>query len=241
MPVHVITLDRTPERRAEFSRRNAHLQRVVRFGAVDGQQLDRAALRRAGLLQGDPPYTPGAIGACLSHATLWRKAVASGEVLTIAEDDAVFARNFDAASARLLAALPADWDFVLWGWNFDAYLWVELIPGVAPAVLTMDQNLTRQHIDAFPNQLVVPQPVKLLHFFGTPCHSVTPRGAQRMLDFCLPIRPAMIAFEGFGVVVENRSQDMMLNGIMPKLNGFVSIPPLVLTENQREKSTIWPR
>jgi GR25 family glycosyltransferase involved in LPS biosynthesis len=238
--VHVITLDRTPERREKFGRRNAHLQRVVRFSAVDGKQLDLAALRRDGLLQGDPPYTPGAIGAALSHATLWRKAAATGETLTIAEDDAVFAQNFEAASAQLLATLPADWEFVLWGWNFDAYLWVELIPGVSPAVLTMDQNRMRQNIEAFPEQTVAPQPMKLLHSFGLPCYSVTPRGAQRMLEFCLPIRPLMIAFEGFGVVVENRSGDMMLNGIMPKLNGFVSIPPLVLTENRRELSTIWP-
>lgn len=241
MAVHVITLDRTPERREKFSRRNAHLQRVVRFSAVDGKQLDLAALRRDGLLQGDPPYTPGAIGASLSHATLWRKAAASGETLTIAEDDAVFAGNFATASAGLLAALPADWDFVLWGWNFDAYLWVDLIPGVSPAVLSMDQNRMRQNIEVFPQQTVTPQPMKLLHSFGLPCYSVSPRGVQRMLEFCLPVRPLMIAFEGFGVVVENRSLDMMLNGIMPKLNGFVSIPPLVLTENRKEQSTIWQR
>ena len=241
MVVHVINLDRSPERRDLFGRRNAHLGRVVRFSAVDGSRLDLAALRRDGALQGDPPYTPGAIGACLSHATLWRRAVASGEPLTIAEDDAVFARNFRDASARLLAALPPDWDFVLWGWNFDAYLWADLLPGVSPAVISMDQNRMRQNIEAFTTQSVAPQPLKLLHFFGMPCYSVSPRGAQRALAFCLPIRAQRIAFEGFNVVVENRSQDFMLNAIMPKLNGFVSVPPLVVTENRKEDSTIWQR
>ena len=37
-----------------------------------------------------------------------------------------------------LAKLPAEWDIVLWGWNFDATLCVRIMDGLRQAILSFD-------------------------------------------------------------------------------------------------------
>ncbi len=106
MEVRLITLDRTPERRAGFLRRNRHLSRVRPLPARDGSRLDRDDLVRREIVTPDLPYTPGAIGCALSHLTLWSETVDRGVPVTVAEDDAVFCRNFEHEAARLIATLP---------------------------------------------------------------------------------------------------------------------------------------
>jgi GR25 family glycosyltransferase involved in LPS biosynthesis len=71
MNINVINLDRTPERLAAFCSINAHLPRVVRFPAIDGQNVAPDDLRRGGMLDGSVDYTPGAFGCALSHLALW--------------------------------------------------------------------------------------------------------------------------------------------------------------------------
>jgi GR25 family glycosyltransferase involved in LPS biosynthesis/tetratricopeptide (TPR) repeat protein len=236
MAIDVINLDRSPDRFAGFISRNAHLRGARRFRAVDGRQVARADLARQGLLRGAPAYSPGAIGNFLSHTALWQAAVRTGEVVTVAEDDAVVARDFEACAGSLLASAGADWDVVFWGWNFDAYLWVDLLPGISPAVVQTFQDRMRNGIAGFQDQRLPRRLVRLLHQFGTACYSVTPNGARRMLEFCLPLRPMLTSWRGFDVKVENRSLDCMLNGIIPDLNAFVCIPPLVVVENRHEDS-----
>src|SRR5262245_46516947 len=96
MRVHLINLERNPERLAEFKTVNGHLSDVERVAAVDGEKLDFAALTREGLVSADVlnTYTMGGVGLALTHFKLWEAAIASGEMVTIAEDDAIFNRNF---------------------------------------------------------------------------------------------------------------------------------------------------
>ncbi len=238
MGISLINLDRSPERLAAFHARNPHLEDVRRFSAIDGRRLVRSDLVKQGLLEGEPDYTPGALGLFLSHVELWRGVVQSGQEMTIAEDDAVFSHHFPEFSRTLVNSAGPDWDVIFWGWNFDVYLWVDLIPGVSPAVIRTFQDRLRDGIDAFQAQKLSPRLFKLLHFFGTVCYSVSPKGAKALLDFCLPLRPMLVPFPGFDVVVGNRGVDHLLNGILPDLKAFVSIPPLVVTENRHEISTI---
>ena len=196
LPIHVISLDRTPARFAEFQRRNAHLRHFTRFPAVDGRKLDREELIREGIMTADCGYTAGCLGCALSHFALWRKVIEEGRAITVAEDDAIFSRNFAERSREFLEGLPTDWDFVQWGWVFKHYLWVHVIPQVVSATMTFYQDELRQNIEDFQTSDVASVPVRLRHSFGTVCYSVSPRGARALLDHCTPLTGKLIEFPG---------------------------------------------
>ena len=138
MPVYVISLDRSAERLSLFLERNSHLPDIVRARAVDGADLDRGNLVARGILAPDLDYTNAALGCAISHACIWQIASAKNAPLTVAEDDAIFRNDFAAAAEASMDALPEDWDFVLWGWNFNSVLCVDLLPGITPCVLVGD-------------------------------------------------------------------------------------------------------
>ncbi|HWU56514.1 MAG TPA: glycosyltransferase family 25 protein, partial [Rhizomicrobium sp.] len=129
LPLKVISLERTPERRAEFGRRNRHLAYEF-VNAVDGLALGPETIAGSGLFQAGLPYQAGAFGAALSHHSLWHQAVQTGRALTVAEDDAIFRLDFAQTHAELLSGLAPDWDIVLWGWNLDSILAMQMMPGV---------------------------------------------------------------------------------------------------------------
>ncbi len=236
--ITLLNLDRSCDRLQHFMTVNAHLRNVERFSAIDGQAVSQEELRAQGALEGIPPYTPGALGVYLSHLAQWERAVTTGRIQTVAEDDAIFSHAFSTLQPHLVEVAGDDWDFILWGWNFDAFLWVDLIPNVSPAVIRTFQDRLRFGLSEFQEQQLEHSLFKLLHFFGLMCYSVSPRGARRMLDFCIPLRPMTIPFPGFDVVIENQGMDYMLNGIIPQMNAFVCLPPLVVSENRHETSTV---
>jgi glycosyl transferase, family 25 len=237
VPIHVINLDRSPDRLAEFQRRNAHLSDVVRFSAIDARTLDREQLVRDGSIAGDCHYKGGFLGSAMSHISLWKKAAKEERTITVVEDDVIFSRYFAERSQAFLAALPTDWDFVQWGWNFDAFLWVDVIPQIIKAKMVFDQDQLRRNIYDFQNAPTVPAPVRLLHSFGILCYSITPKGACALLSHCLPLDAKLIDFPGFGVRIQNNSLDCVMNGAYPSLKAFVCMPPLAVAENKKEEST----
>lgn len=85
MLVHLINLDRSAKRLADFRTLNGHLSEVLRFSAIDGQRLNVPKLVRAGVAEGDilTSYTLGAVGAAMSHIALWEIAVSTGALVTI--------------------------------------------------------------------------------------------------------------------------------------------------------------
>ncbi len=236
MTIHVINLDRDAERLEKFLRLNAHVGEIHRAVAIEGARLDRAALEREGFSERHLRYSDGSLGNAHSHMTLWRQAVERGSVTTIAEDDAVFAKHFSEASASFLAGLPEDWDVVLWGWNFDAFLWAEIPEGVSRCKLEFNQDDLRRNLEAFRNGRHAHVPVRLRHAFGTLAYSISPRGARAMLDACLPLKNRRVEFSGFDVVIENRSFDSMMNAVYPQLKAYVCMPPLAVSENRHETS-----
>src|ERR1700722_15834255 len=138
-PVKVISLLRSAARRETFRQRNSHLDFEF-FDAVDGSALSLAEVNASGVFEPGLPYSMGAYGVALSHVALWDRIIATGQALTIAEDDTVFRLDFAEQQARLLAALPHDWDFILWGWNFDSDLVISPMPGMSPMLLQADQR-----------------------------------------------------------------------------------------------------
>jgi GR25 family glycosyltransferase involved in LPS biosynthesis len=238
--VHVINLDRDTERLRTFMELNAHLPDITRVAAVDGRSADRASLRALGTISGDLNYSDANLGCALSHIGLWRKALKENRALTIAEDDARFSRVFPLAHDRMIRDLPADWGCILWGWNFDALLEIELIEGVARSILRLDQSALRANIDTFRNAEIVSLPFRLHHAFGLMGYSVSPSGAKAMLETCLPLSEARIKFGEGRPTIRNGAIDAMTNAVYPAIKAYVCVPPLAVSENRRETSRTQP-
>jgi GR25 family glycosyltransferase involved in LPS biosynthesis len=145
MVIHFINLDRTPDRCREFLQTNRHISQLSRFPAVDGTTLDPDALVRNGTIAAGIRhlYSPGALGVALSHLALWEKAIQTGQPITVCEDDAIFHQRFPDLIKGMMRRLPANWDFLLWGWNLDAELAMDLLPGVSPCFVVCDQDQMR--------------------------------------------------------------------------------------------------
>ncbi|WP_179698472.1 glycosyltransferase family 25 protein [Methylobacterium sp.] len=236
VPVHIINLDRDAERLKTFMHRNDFLQ-VVRPDAVEGRNLDRDELARTGMIHRDLRYTNPALGNAHSHIGLWTKAADEDVCVTIAEDDAIFSRDFHAGARTILDALPSDWDVVLWGVNFDAFLWLEVVEGVR-CKLQFEQDDLRARVAEFRDRAGLNVPLRLRHSFGVMAYTVSPLGARNLMKICLPLSNQLIEFPGYGVVIENNTIDAAMNAAYPSLKAFVCIPPLAISENRHESSTI---
>src|SRR5271170_6639041 len=237
-PIHLINLDRSTDRLAAFHQRNGHLHDVVRLAAVDGRSTDKGKLIDDGVVTDNLEYSDGALGCAMSHISLWKLAVSKNLPITVAEDDALFANHFAARSTTLLAGLADDWDIVMWGFSFAQKVWVDALPGVTLMQMEFYQGRLRQNIDNFQALDTTPTLLKLGHLFGTVCYTVSPKGARALLEYCLPLRPDLIDFPGFGIRINNEGIDCMMNGAYPSLQAFVCAPPLVVMDSRLEESTI---
>lgn len=234
--VHVINLDRDVERLATFSRLNDFIH-IMRPRAEEGKLLDRDQLARSGMIERDLSYTNPALGNAHSHISLWIKASQENICVTVAEDDAIFSRNFDFGFRETMKVLPADWDIILWGYNFDAFLWVEILEGVR-CKMQFEQNDLRARISEFRSRPSLQVPLRLRHSFGVMAYTISPSGARNIMKICLPLSNRLIDFPGFGVVVENRTIDAAMNAAYPKIKAFACVPPLAMSENRHETSTV---
>jgi GR25 family glycosyltransferase involved in LPS biosynthesis len=240
MKFYVISLQRTPERLEAFYRVNGNRDRIEHFPAVDGRTLDRRALVEQELIESElAQYTDGAIGCALSHKRLWELAVETGEPVTILEDDAVLNRQFlDGAEAT--ASQSANWDYLQWGWNFDAYLTFLLPGGLSPCVTRFNQTHMRQQVSQFQQEEIAPGFHRLISAFGIPAYTVSPRGAEKLLDWCFPLSAGEVFVRGLERNVPYDGVDTVMNSffIEPHAQAYVAFPPLVITPNDRSISTI---
>ena len=187
MRIVLINLERSADRLAAFRKRNAFLSGFERFQAVDGRLVDRQRL-----------IAEGALGCALSHMTAWRQIERQGVPASICEDDAVLHCDFERQAAALMTTLPADWDLVLWGWNFDAMLLVDLLPGVSPSAMRFNQALLRRNLDRYQSLALEPRALRVLSAFGSLRYAVSPLGARRLLAACAPIRPISVQHQASG-------------------------------------------
>mmetsp|Transcript_4179 Transcript_4179/g.6538 ORF Transcript_4179/g.6538 Transcript_4179/m.6538 type:complete len:271 (+) Transcript_4179:181-993(+) len=107
--LHVINLDRRPERFQTFCQRcdKRLWKKIVRISATDGEQEVKKArpdtedwfgkflhLNRNLRQSGKATFSVGEIGCFVSHITLWEKAVHQQKLLVVLEDDTQFSENF---------------------------------------------------------------------------------------------------------------------------------------------------
>jgi len=233
-------------RLAQFQELNSHLSGVSRFSAIDGRTIDLPQLVRSGLVREDilTAYSPGSVGAAMSHIALWEMAISKGTALTICEDDAVFNFSFDALAPRLIDGLQPSWDFILWGWNFDASLCFEFLPGVSSSLARFEQNRLRANCEAFRRLSLDSRTFRLMSFFGLTCYSISAKGAAALKAACVPLQalvPCLSVFESdppVCVYADSVGIDTAVNSVVSKLNSYVCFPPLVVTKNDWENSTI---
>ena len=231
--IHLINLDRSIDRLAKFKERNAHLSNVLRVSAVDGLTADRKELQRAGVITPDLPYTPGALGCALSHIALWKKAVTENRIVTIFEDDVVCSVNFVEEASRILSLVPGNWDLIQWGCTFDPlFVWLNFDPWKGR--LQFYDSQVGHDYQAFRDGGYSSTPIKLQHSFGTQAYSVSPIGAHKLLNSCLPLRKRSILFPGTPSVNEDTGIDVAMCAAYPEMKAYLCLPPLVIHDTTLE-------
>lgn len=232
-----INLDRSVRKREEFEQFNAGTLTYERFSAIDGLQLNPAQLIADGTISAALEYTQGALGCLMSHLALWKRAVAENRTLTVCEDDAMFNRDFVKVQGYVLNQMKGDFDFLLWGWNFDSAMTYEMLPGISACAATFDQARMRRNTERFKATRIVPTMYPLQRAYGLTCYTITPAGAKTLLKLALPVRPLTVFFPGLQRNLPNTGLDVVLSSIYPKIKAFVSVPPLVITANDNTRST----
>jgi len=233
----VINLDRTPERYKQFLEWNPGFA-FERFSAFDGAKLNRDECIGEGLLRPENDYRPGAIGSLLSHVTLWRDCVASGQVMHIIEDDVIIRPDFWAQANAAMAALPA-WDIILWTHNFDWPVQIYPGPGLGPVVMQYNPEAVANGLPAFQASRAAPALFRLGSAAAIACYSITPEGAARMLADCLPIgrtMPVYIANPDIGW--RNSALDVEMSRHYGNWRAYVAVPPIAVAPNDQSASTI---
>src|SRR5262249_45198704 len=214
-----------------------------RFPAIDGHALDVRRLIEHGIIKPSilKYYSAGHLGTAFSHLELWRKAINTGEVITVCEDDAILSSNFAQNAQEILSRLKPDWDVILFGWNLDASIVIEVINGL-PGVLMCSGFWQELANEDFAGQSYAGQPIKLYQAFGIMCYSISLKGANALMEHALPLRDMEILIPRVGRdtgpprIIPNAGIDIVMSAAYPRLQAFVSVPPLAISKNIREGS-----
>lgn len=233
--LRVINLDRTPERMARFRERHPEVP-IERVPAVDGRTLNREACIDARLVTPDNVYSPAAIGCALSHVGLWRACAAGDVPFHIAEDDVILRRDFPLMVGVMLETLDA-WDIVLWSHNLDWPMQAIPAEGLGIALLKYGERAVDPQV--FRMGRAQPLLLRLFSAAGTGCYSVSPAGAQALLERCLPLgcEPASYVHAD-GRRWTNTGIDAEMSRHYGALSAYVSVPILALAENDHATSTV---
>lgn len=235
--VKVISLARSLDRRKSFSEANAHIDFEF-FDAIEGTQIMAEVNDSPDLFESGLRYNAGAFGCAMSHLMLWQEAVSSNQVLTIVEDDAILRRDFHEQAARAIERLPADWDIVMWGWNFDSILSLNVMPDVSQAVMLFDQEKMRRSVAGFQSITGEPLLPRLDKCFGIPCYTISPMGARKFMHNCFPLKNFQLYFPVLNRMLPNNGIDIAMNRIYSATNSFCALPPLAVTKNEHAISLI---
>jgi glycosyl transferase family 25 len=114
---------------------------------------------------------------------------------------------------------------------------MDFLPGTTPCTLVPDQQRMRMGVGAFQEQIIAPVAFTLLQAMGVPCYTISPKGARVFRARCWPIRRMRLSMP-MGYFLDNVGVDVMTAMAYPLTQSFVCFPPLVLTTNEIDKSTV---
>jgi hypothetical protein len=77
----------------------------------------------------------------------------------------VFNRHFTDKASSVHSWLPPDWDIVLWGWNFNSILEVELLPGMKRSGMHFDPAKLVEGTKEFQEESYDILPLRFIHLW----------------------------------------------------------------------------
>jgi len=241
MKYYVISLKRTPERLEQFMSLNQCQDKVEVFEAIDGKKLTWASLEKCGIVR-DPLqyYSSGGLGSATSQYILWQRANLFNETITIFEDDAILHRDFFEKTEHIIRSTTAQWDFIQWGWNFDACMEFQLPGNLSICNSSYSQDSLRSKTDIFRQQDANPDLYRLHTSFGFMAYTISPAGARRLLKGCFPLVEKSIHIPSYYRNVLTAALDMAAVEChrQKESKSYVCFPPLAISKNEHEISTI---
>ncbi|WP_257127837.1 glycosyltransferase family 25 protein [Burkholderia sp. MSMB2157WGS] len=235
--VSVISLTDGRSRRASFRADNPELD-VEFVDAVDGAALSDDDIANSGLFAPGLPYSRGAYGIAMTTHRLWTEIAAGDELVTIAEDDAIFRPDFHEVTEQFLQANAGCYDFIAWGYNFDSILRGSIFNSRTPVTMRFDETALARSVDAFRSDRSAVLVMNLLEFYGICAYTVSPAGARFLLDRCFPLKPEVLFSYGLDRPISNFGIDVAMNKCYGDMRSVASFPPLAITMNDRRTSTI---
>lgn len=238
-PIKVISLDRTPERFASFEKFNLNLP-VERVSACEGGTLKKEDYIVSGIFNDKLAYSVGAMGSAISHIRLWQEAAFENVVRHIAEDDAIIRDDFYQVFAEADASLK-EWDILLWGYNDD---WPAGVFSYFKQVIALQGEVfspkfLAENYNEFKSEQEKPSLLRLASAAGIGFYSVSPKGAKRLLELCLPLTGDNARYaKDKNMGWTNTALDVEMSRHYGDLNAYLSYPPMALMINDSENSTI---
>ncbi|MEI7292943.1 glycosyltransferase family 25 protein [Paraburkholderia tropica] len=234
--VKVTSLANAGIRRSLFEEQNPRLNFEF-VDAIDGRESADHPLARE-LFDANLSYTPGARGVAMTTYRLWTEIAQGDEIVTIAEDDAIFRSDFNEFSESIFRQYKNCVHFVAWGYNFDSIVRMALFDGNVQCCTVFDQDAMRNSVDNF---LADRRPVslfRLMEFYGLCAYSISPVGAKFLLERCFPLKNENYPAPGLGRTLQNYGIDIVMNQYYHEMLSYVSFPPLAISRNEHESSSV---
>jgi GR25 family glycosyltransferase involved in LPS biosynthesis len=236
--IHVITTPTSLIRQKEFHSRHPFLD-FEWFEAVTPENFNKEELVRLNVIESSMNWKMTSVANALSHRALWEKSVNQNQNLIILEDDAILVRDFRKSVTPLLKKIGNDFDILLLGFNFDAYVFLEIFPGDSGLVkLEFNQLALQNEIDLVGFNIVRSNAYRLRSAFGNCGYVISPKGAALMIKSIYPLGERLVNPEGVNFRFHAQSKDALMCNVYGKSASYVAFPPLVYVTNNHSESTV---
>ena len=226
-----ISSDAAQSQTEQFLKLNAHVSDLVRSVGISEQTLDVQAMQQMNLISAECLFSRAALAQALSHISLWGNVAQHQTAAHVFESNTVLCANFEAESTRILASLPHDWDFVLWGNAPGATLQFDILPDLALFTGAVQPPYSAHGAGALSEMEVTSLAFPLLSTQSVSGYAISPTGAEKLIKACVPLTsttvPATNPQDG-GAPAQTLPQLMSLH--YSTMKAFVCVPPLCMTD-----------
>ena len=239
---YVITTKRFTDRHKSFAENNSHIPNYVwRYGPDSNDFHEKKTIYTEFIdkISINNDWLPSILCNAISHMSLIEECAKGNEIMTIIEDDAVLVKDFDVKATKLIDTLPGrSFDFIQWGWNWDTFVFIRDKSGQVSKVDWSAKYLKIDPLD-FRESETNSELLPLLLSWGINCYSITPKGAQKLLDFFPVIEDIWVnSFELTGITYRAATIDGAFNSFYPKMEAYIAVEPLSYVTNDKADSVL---
>jgi GR25 family glycosyltransferase involved in LPS biosynthesis len=156
------------------------------------------------------------------------------------EDDAILVSDFDERASQLIKSLGCDFDLIQWGFNWDRYLHFYSWGSSGPISRVSNENQEERFEPTdFSKSGETSQLKRLISSWGSHCYTVSPTGAQKILNQYSKVRNIEVMIPSVGEHYWPGSFDGVFNGMHASLQNYIAFPPLSFVYNDKATSKIW--